>query len=75
MAKVMSDTEAHDIITAMRDTAIDDTGALKTRIKTLKDDYAKDPWEDTAAQITRLEERLTKRTTEAIALAIAETKF
>lgn len=75
MAKVMTDTEAHTIIVGMRDTAIEDTRILKRRIADYKDDYAEDPSEDTAAQISRIEVRLAKRTNEAIALAIAETKF
>lgn len=75
MAKVMSDTEAHDIIVNMRDTAIADFVSIKARINKLKEEYEVDGWDITAAQITRLETKLTKRTTEAIALAIAETKF
>jgi hypothetical protein len=71
----MSDTEAHDIIVAMRDTAIADFVSIKARINKLKEEYEADGWDITAAQITRLETKLTKRTTEAIALAIAETKF
>lgn len=72
---VMPDSEAHQIIRSMRDTAIEDTVNLKRRIDELKAEFKKDPWEITEAQIKRLETRLEKRVKEATALAIATVQF
>ena len=45
------------------------------RLKSLNEDYAEDPYPDTAAQIERVAERLTRARVYAEALAIAVTKF
>jgi hypothetical protein len=74
MAK-MADTEAREIIERMGGTAIADTVMLRQRIEELKADHDKDPWEDTAHQIKRLEGRLAKRELEAAALAVAVSMF
>jgi hypothetical protein len=71
----MTDTEAKETIESMRDTAVWDAGNLKRRINGLKEDLEKDPWVDTAAQITRLETRLVVMNMQAAALAIAAEKF
>jgi hypothetical protein len=71
----MTDLEAKETIEHLRDRAVNDTVTLKHRIAELKSDYEKDRWEDTASQITRLEDRLVVRVLEAAALAIAATKF
>lgn len=72
---VMSDAEAKTIIEAMGNTAIEDVKSFKRRIKELEEDFNADPQPDTAAQITRTKARLERRTKEAVALAIAATKF
>ena len=71
----MTEAEANEIIEDMHKTALFDTVNLHQRIAELKADYATDPHETTAAQITRLEARLKKRAREATALAIALLKF
>jgi hypothetical protein len=71
----MTDLEAKEIIEHLRDRAVSDTVTLKHRIATLKTEMEVDPWEGTAAQITRKEDRLVVRVLEAKALAIAATKF
>ena len=71
----MEITEAHQIIEDMAKVAIADTVNLKDRLAELRRDYAVDAWEDTAAQITRLEVRLAKRAKEAAALSLATAMF
>jgi hypothetical protein len=71
----MTDTEAREIIERMGGAAIADTVLLTQRIEELKQDLAKDPWEDTEHQIKRLEGRLVRRELEAAALAVAASKF
>jgi len=45
------------------------------RLKTLNEDYAEDPYPDTAAQIERVAARLTLARIDAEALSIAVQKF
>lgn len=72
---VMTNDEAQTIITEMRDTAIQDSININKRIHDLRKDYEQDHWEETAAQITRLEARYERRCKEAAALAIAAVKY
>jgi len=71
----MTDTEAAKVIEEMFETAVEDVRELYRRIEELRKDFQTDPWEDTAAQIKRLEARHAKRAKEAAALAIASMKF
>jgi hypothetical protein len=72
---MMYDDEARGIIEQMRDTAVSDAANLTRRIAELKQELPFDGWEETAAQIKRLELRLENRVREAKALAVAVTKF
>lgn len=71
----MTDLEAKETIEAMHETVLRDKESLLLRAEELRADYAKDPWEETAAQINRLENRAVVRGLHAEALAIALTKF
>lgn len=71
----MTDSEAKETVTDMVGAMRADILSLTQRIAELKADYAKDPWEDTAHQLNRLEERLVVKTLQAEALAIAVEKF
>lgn len=71
----MTDLEAKETIEALHAAAVNDRMALVLRIDDLKEEYRNDPWEDTAAQIRRLEDRLVVKGLHAEALAIAFTKF
>lgn len=71
----MTDLEAKELIEAMRDRAVNDFATLQRRIAAYKADYEKYQYEETAAQITRLEDRLVVKGDEAKALAIAASKF
>lgn len=71
----MDDKTALTVLTNMHATAVSDTAALDERLKSLNEDYAKDPWADTAAQISRISGRVTRRRLEAEALAAALQKF
>jgi hypothetical protein len=70
----MTEKEANAVLTKMLQTAVMDREKLKLRIRELELDYEADPWEDTAAQIPRLEARLAQKIKEADALAIAVLK-
>lgn len=72
---IMPDTEAKEIVTDMMNTAVTDTVNMQRRLKELNLDYEADPWELTAKQIERVQNRLERRVKEAAALAIAVTKF
>ncbi len=71
----MTDLEAKETIADLHAAAVNDRVSLILRIDELRSDYEKDPWEDTAAQINRLENRLVVRGLHVEALAIALTKF
>lgn len=71
----MDDKTALTVLTNMHATAAADTASLEMRLKSLNEDYAEDPWEDTAAQIGRISGRVTRRRLEAEALAVALKKF
>lgn len=72
----MDDLSARTILTGMLNTAKTDTASLELRLlSTLNEDYEKDPWEGTAAQITRIAARVTRRRLEAEALEAAVAKF
>jgi hypothetical protein len=71
----MTEKEATAVITEMLQTAVRDRENLKLRIRQLELDYEADPWEGTAAQIPRLEARLSRKIKEADALAIAVLKL
>jgi hypothetical protein len=73
--RTMTDLEAKETIEAMRWTAESETTRLKERIAKLEEEYADDQWEETAAQIRRLGDRLVVRGLQAEALAIAASKF
>jgi hypothetical protein len=71
----VNDKDALTVLTNMQATAEMDAANLEDRVAELNADYAKDPWEDTAAQIVRLTERSVRRRLEAEALAAAVAKF
>jgi hypothetical protein len=71
----MDDLSARTVLTGMYNTAKADTASLELRLSTLNEDYEKDPWEDTAAQIARISGRVTRRRLEAEALEAALKKF
>lgn len=71
----MNEAEARNIIEIMKTTAWVDVFNLTQRIEELERELVFDGWEETAAQIKRLKDRLAKRDTEAHALSIAVTKF
>jgi chaperone required for assembly of F1-ATPase len=63
------------VLKRMLSTARTDTASLEARLSSLNADYEVDPWEDTAAQIRRVAERVTRRRLEAEALEAAVAKF
>lgn len=71
----MDNKSALIILRQMHETAAKDAAALNKRLVDLDADYAKDPWEDTAVQISRIAARLTRKQLEADALAVAVAKF
>jgi len=71
----MTYLEAKETIEDLRVAAVMDKETLLVRAEELRAEYAKDPWEGTAAQINRLENRAVVRGLHAEALAIALTKF
>jgi hypothetical protein len=72
---MMYNDEAREIIEQMRDTAVSDAANLTRRIAELKQELPFDGWEETAAQIQRLEVRLENRVREAKALSVAAAQF
>lgn len=71
----MTDNEAHKVVRDLRDVAVADCESISGRIVKLKEEYIKDQWEETAAQINRLQSRYEKRVKDAEALSIAVSKF
>lgn len=71
----MDNKSALIILRQMHETATKDAAALDKRLAVLDADYAKDPWEDTAVQISRIAARLTRKSIEADALAVAIAQF
>lgn len=71
----MDDLSARTVLTGMLNTAKADTASLEERLTDLNADYEEDPWEDTAAQISRIAERVTRRRLEAEALEVAVSKL
>jgi hypothetical protein len=71
----MDDKTAHDIIKQMRDTALADVAAIEARLEAEYDENDRHPYHDTVAIISRLQDKLARRSHEAEALAIAVSKF
>jgi hypothetical protein len=71
----MDDKTAHDIIKRMRDTALAEVKGVEARIEAELEENDRSPHHDTVAIISRLQDRLERRSHEAEALAIAVSKF
>lgn len=67
----MTEAQARTVLTRMFSTADNDVYNLHNRIEELEIDFQKDPWDDTKAQIKRLNDRVLKRIDERAALKIA----
>jgi hypothetical protein len=68
-------TEAQAIVRSLLDTAVNDSVTLALRIDDLKTEQAADPFEGTAAQIKRLQDRYHKKVKEAKALSLIVATF
>lgn len=71
----MDDQTAHAVLKGLRDAALNDVAAINERLEREFDEERKDPNVDTVAIISRLQDRLERRSYEAEALAIAVSKF
>jgi hypothetical protein len=71
----MDDKTAHDIIKKMRDAALEEVKGVEARLEAEYKEYDRHPYHDTVAIISRLQDRLARRSHEAEALAIAVSKF
>ena len=71
----MKDSEAHKIIREMLDDAVNAAVVLANRLQTETEEYNREPAEDTAAIIARIEGQHKAMIQRAEALALAVAKF
>lgn len=71
----MTDQEAHKIIRDMLDKEVSNANTLGLRLQAETEEYKREPAEDTAAIIQRIERQYKEAVTRAEALAITVSKF